>query len=414
MATRKRMYLINIKILTASIILLSLFTACGGGSNSINSSADISVTPIETAPIYSKDIPGARKFIPSKKESGTLFASADGSGLGTLEDPASLTDAIKSLKAGDVLFLRGGIYTNWGRLLIQELMATKNKPTIIESYPGEKVIIDGQFDKNAGFEIWKNVEYLYIRNLEITRLLTYGVQIKTSHNKVESCKIHDNRLSAVHLLATYNEQTKSYNDGYNTIIDNIIYNNSDKGLVGHMYNLGDNADGISISSGKYNKIIHNTVYDNSDDGIDTWKSNNTEVAYNRVYSNGKGLNGNGNGIKLGGNSKKDKPTGMRANAHHNIVYNNKSAGFSLNQGRNVTISFNTTYNNEAGYANLLDNLAVKVHNNISYEDNNKPKYGDQKNNSWQINPDIDFISLDTSSSDFLKPNLNLNLGAFAQ
>jgi len=401
------MYLNKIKIFTLSIISLSFFTACGGGSNNIKT--------IETVPTYSKDTPGARKFIPSQKDGGTLYASPDGSGKGnSIDDPASLTDAIKSLKAGDVLFLRGGTYTKWNRLLIQNIKATNNKPTIIESYPGEKAIIDGQFDKKAGFEIWENVEYLYIRNLEIKRLLTYGVQIKTSYNKVEGCKIHDNYLSAVHLLTIYNKDTKRYNNGYNIIQDNIIYNNSDAGRHYAMYALGDNADGISISSGEHNKILHNTIYDNSDDGIDTWKSNYTEVAYNRVYGNGKGERGNGNGIKLGGNASKDKPTGIEAYAHHNIVYNNKSSGFSLNQGRDVSISFNTTYRNKSGYYNLLDELNVKVYNNISYEDSNKPKHGDQKNNSWQTNEDIEFISLDKSSADFLKPNTALDFGAFAQ
>jgi parallel beta-helix repeat protein len=355
-------------------------------------------------------------FDPSSKN--TKFASPNGTGDGLSADvPLSLEDALAGLEAGDLLMLRGGIYKKWDRLLINSVGGTKENPIIIESYPGERAIIDGGgFESGkAGFELWGGNGYIYIRNLEIRNMAKNGIQIKTSHNRVEGCYIHDNRAGGVHIMSS--KSGGEYTDGYNIIKDNIIANNSDAGLSGGLYDNGDNADGVSVSSGTGNKILNNVIYGNSDDGIDTWQSNDTEVAYNKVYDNGRGTKGNGNGIKLGGYLAADKPIGMRAYAHHNISYKNKGLGFDLNAGRDVKIEYNTSYGNgDLGYGNLQDGKVV-LRKNISYSDNGfASNAGTQIDNSWQRVGEIKFLSTDPASKDFLKVAKEspfADLGAFA-
>jgi len=351
---------------------------------------------------------GAQPIKATALKKGTIFVSPNGTGSGvSKDDPASLNDGLKNLQEGSVLFLRGGTYTGWESLILTNVKGTANNPIIIESYPGEKAIIDGEYRKQSlGIGLWKGTGYIYLRNLEITRVDKHGVQIKTSNNRVEGCTLHDNHLCGVHLMSSYNAKNDNYTNGNNIVQNNIIYNNSDAGITGGNYNDGDNADGIAISSGKNNKILNNTVSANSDDGIDVWQSDTSEIAYNLVYDNGRGENGNGNGIKLGGYIGKSNCKGVRAYAHHNISYQNKSIGFDLNAGKNVRIEYNTSYKNKIGYSNLVDKQVTLKHN-ISYEDATPSNQkGTQENNSWQINggqiKSDNFKSLNPDSVDFLK------------
>jgi len=248
----------------------------------------------------------------------------------------------------------------------------------------------------------------------------YGVSIYGNHNILEGCKIHHNHLSGVAIANLADGYSvKDTGGSYNIVRDNIIYNNSDVGLRHGNYADGDNADGISVMSGVSNLVSHNFVYTNSDDGIDTWKSMNTIVEFNKVYGNGKGANGNGNGIKLGGDSK-ESPLGANAIARYNISSSNKNIGININAGKNVLMVYNTVYDNQNYGFTLEEDTVIK--NNISF----KNRAGDvgwadgkeQKDISWQLGIEFsedDFISLDYMSSEFLKPtDRSLSIGAYAE
>ena len=367
---------------------------------------------------------GAQPIEATAVANGTIFVSPKGTGSGKSgNDTISLEKGLKKLEAGSVLFLREGSYTGWTRLKLENVKGTAANPIIIEGYPGEKVVIDGEYrKKSSGFELWEGTGYIYLRNLEIKGMDRVAIQIKTSNNKVEGCTLHHNHLSGVHLMSEYIENNDTYTDGNNIIQNNVIYNNSDANITDYIldtqgnktfdedgnpkigeHNDGDNADGIAISSGVNNKILHNTIAYNSDDGIDAWQSDRTEIAYNLVHHQGEGEKGNGNGIKLGGfGDGKSKCKGVKAYAHHNVVYKNKSIGFDLNTGKNVRIEYNTSYKNHIGYSNLRDGQ-VTVKSNISYKDENPPQeIGTQENNSWERNGDVEFISLYEKSPDFLR------------
>ena len=182
---------------------------------------------------------------------------------------------------------------------------------------------------------------------------------------------------------------------YNVFRDNVLESNSDVGLSSN----GGNADGIVLSSGGNNTIVHNTVYSNSDDGIDTWRSNDSFIAFNLVYDNGR-ADGDGNGIKMGGNASPSATNGLRTIADHNISYNNKRTGIDYNSGKQLIIKYNTAFSNGDRGVNAL-NSSVIEHNIAS---NNANQYsGLGTNNSWNVQANIPFISTDPSSHDFLRP-----------
>lgn len=396
-------------MLKIGIFILSvvMFIGCSGGNQSDNGLKVHSIIPNYSGEYLKK--PGLVDTVPTSVEKGTLFAAPDGMGSGmSMDDTTSIDIALSKLKPGSILFLKGGVYKGWKRLLISDLKGSAQNPVIIESYPGETAILDGEHRSNiAGFEIWGDSEYVQLRNLEIRNMMRNGVQVQGSHNKVEGCNIHHNVGGGIHILSSagYDKDTKRYPDGAHVIFANNIHDNSDAEFYGNGYKNGGNSDGISISSGQGSKILHNIVYANSDDGIDTWQSNNAEVAYNVVFENGI-AGGEGNGIKLGGYLKADKEIGVGAYAHHNISFLNKSYGFTLNAGRDVRVYNNTTFNNTMGYANFNMKFKPEVKNNISYKDKEAPIgnfKGIMENNSWQRIGTLTVQSENPNSPNFLIP-----------
>jgi len=351
----------------------------------------------------------------------TKYVSPYGkSNLCSKQNPCKLETVVNMLNPGDIVFLRGGKYRLNKRLNIHKNHSgTKDNPIIIESYPGEYAIIDGEqttksVTKNNSdiyIVIWAN--YIHLRKLEIKNMSRNGVLIGGSNNVIEGCTIHANHQSGIKLYDTKNGLNAPFAYGYNTIKNNIIFNNSDINISFDGYNNGANADGISVSSGKYNIITNNTIYGNSDDGIDTWLSNNTEVSYNIVYNNGGG-NGDGNGIKLGGNIDKNSKNGLKAYAHHNIAFKNHSHGFNGNAGKQIRVLFNTSYkNSREGFGNLLTDSILSY--NVSLDNKIAQKKTKlEQNNSWQTNIKIKPISTNYKSDNFLKLKKINSIGAYAK
>ncbi len=345
---------------------------------------------------------------------GTLFASPNGSGNSCSQAaPCTVQTAFSKLSAGDVLFLRGGEYILTASLVI-DASGTAANPIIIESYPGELAILNGnetvnslKADPFSGFSgIRVRKDYVFLRKLEIKQMGLAGVKISGSHNKVEGCEIYGNFLSGINIYGGEwhcNPDCPPYEKGYNLLENNRIYDNSDAGLTQDdgWYADGGSSDGIAVSSGKENKIIHNTVYGNSDDGIDVWRSNDSLIAFNRSYDNGRG-DGDGNGIKAGGNLDANATNGLRAVLRNNISYNNRRRGIDYNSGKEVTFLYNTSYHNGTSGFTSDDGSLVEYNIAASNGQNTVIKAG-HAHNSWQISGTVEFVSTDPASPDFLRP-----------
>ncbi len=359
-----------------------------------------------------KTIIGKRNVKKTPLSKGTIFASPNGRGNTCLKSsPCSIRTAFSKLKPGDVLFLRGGEY-NITSDLKPPISGTELNPIIIESYPGENAVLVGNYanaqdvnnnpnGRTNGIKIDKYINFIKIRNLEVKNMGFSGIVIKGSNNVIEGCLVHDNILAGIVVYGgQWHENKPDYHIPYlygnnNVIVDNVVRQNSDVGLSSN----GGNADGISLSSGQENVIIHNTVYSNSDDGIDTWRTNDSFVAFNKVYDNGKG-NGDGNGIKAGGNLSNTATNGLRAVVYNNITFNNKRRGIDYNSGKYDVFKYNTSYNNHSVGVHASSNTVVEF--NIA-SNNGSQNSSLGTNNSWNIQRNIPFKSTDPNSSDFLKP-----------
>ncbi len=399
-------------------LLTLIITACGGGG-----SQQEATQTGETVAVTSPTI-GARQVSSTPADQGTLFAAPNGSLNSCSDDtPCSIQTAFSQLAPGDILFLRGGIYDITSALRPGSSGLIDN-PIIIESYPEETAILEGHYrsaadvnnnpnGRTSGIRLGSTHNYITIRNIEARYMGWAGISVYGSHNIVEGCHTHDNIVSGIALYGgEWHEDDPDYQIpylyGYNIIRDNISNANSDVGLPAD----GGNSDGIAISSGRFNTIIHNTVYANSDDGIDTWRSNDSYVAFNRVYDNGRS-SGDGNGIKAGGNLNPDATNGLRTTAEHNFVYNNQQRGLDYNSGHDVVFRYNTSWNNGTvgvqGTANTL--IEYNIASNNGSQNSNLGT-----DNSWNLQEYVTFISTNPASDDFLRPEAGSdfeNMGVYA-
>jgi hypothetical protein len=431
-----------IKLFSILVMFFS-FIACGGGDSSSSNEVTLSPSHTDTDTAntqngsetirnesidseFSNIAVGHRKVNQTPLNKGTLFASVNGVGETCSKNtPCNLRYAFTKVKAGDVLFLRGGVYRLEQTCLLEN-SGEKENPIIIESYPEEMAILDGGKvapedvaadwnDKISGITLGSAVNYVYIRKLEVRHMDSLGITVRGSHNVVEGCNAHHNFYAGIGVSGGDWHKDAPYDRGYNIIQDNIVHDNSDVGLHGGSGD-GGNADGIWIGAGKHNQVIHNTVYANSDDGIDTWRSNDTYVAYNISYDNGRS-EGDGNGFKLGGHwdKVKDQPkldtkTGLRAVAEYNIAYNNKANGFDFNLGMDVVMRYNTAYNN-GRYGYVGCKLAhTKVSHNIAAQNHLGSRFSrsdwedfESIDNSWDKEGSVKFLNTDPRSKDFLRP-----------
>lgn len=335
-------------------------------------------TPTPTAPGGSYDLPAA-----------TLYVATNGndsnSGRTASAPLRTVTQAATLVKPGDVVYIRGGTYP----INIHfKTSGTASQPIVWASYPGETAVFDGSGLTRGSSQdrVWVDgVSYNHFVNFEVRNGPQQGIFVRDANDNVfHGIVTHGNNGSGI----------QNYSGNRNLYEYIVTYDNFD--TVNSNGKVGEDADGLGISSGDSNVISHVISYYNSDDGIDAWRSTNTLIEYSVSYDNGRGANGNGNGFKLGGNGEANYTV-----ARFNIAFANKATGFSQNTGRYITLYNNTAFGN--GGSSFDVGSTVTLRNNLSINGRvNLVSGADSKSNSWELGiGDARFKSTDRSSADFL-------------
>lgn len=355
---------------------------------------------------------GPQPVVATPLASGTKFASPTGSGTAcSAGSPCSLATVVGQATGGAVVFLRGGTYNIKANLTFAA-SGTASKKITFESYPGESAILDGG-TLAEGTQVFLRItgNYNVLRKLEIRNMPAQGLYIRGNRNILDGLWVHHNKISGIHIHdGTYSTPYGAL-ASYNIVQNTTVSDNSDAGL-----GTGGNADGISISSGTENQVLYCLADHNSDDGIDTWRSQNTRVAYSISTNNGI-ESGNGYGFKIGGAAPS---TGTRAD--HNLSYNNRASGFTINSGADSQYDYNTSWDNDdegfvlcTGYVQCTGNTVIR--NSIASATSTAVSgTGTQTNNSWQRGGTVAFISVNPASPTFLRPTVGggfEDIGAYA-
>lgn len=281
----------------------------------------------------------------------TLYVAASGSdsndGLSIDRPLRTVQKAADVAQPGDVVALRGGVYPIHVRF---HRDGTQSDPIVWTSYPGEIAIFDGsdQTPVESSHRVTVTADWNVFENLEIRDGPQEGVFVHGGHDNVfRHLDVHGHHYSGI-----LNDQSDR-----NLYQDLLVHDNYDR--FNPSGRIGDDADGIGMSSGTGNVVRRVVAYRNSDDGIDTWRATHTLIEDSVAWGNGLGSHGNGNGVKAGGASEVVNTVVRRS-----IAFDNRAHGFDDNSGKKVTF-LNTTAFGNGGYAYvagadtvLRNNLAV--------------------------------------------------------
>jgi hypothetical protein len=367
------------------------------------------------------------------------FVAPDGKddNAGTLDAPfASVNRAQALVKAGDTVFLRGGVYKipatemarrvrNYARIFDLSKSGTREAPIRYWAYKDERPVFDFSAVKPPGLRIaafWVGGSYLHLRGFEVT-----GLQVTLKGHTQSECFRNEGSHNLYENLAMHDTQGIGFylTDGSENLVLNCdAYRNWDFTSEGGR---GGNSDGFGAhpaAGAKGNVFRGCRAWFNSDDGYDcitaaeSVKFENCWAFYNG-FSEGFIKRGDGNGFKAGGHAGTPFERLPRPIPRHTVQFclavKNRAAGFYGNHHIGGGDWFNNTAFNNPTNFNMLERLpdnvtdipgvGQKMRNNLGFRGRveltnlNKEK-SDARGNFFDIAglkiTEKDFVSLDES------------------
>ena len=290
--------------------------------------------------------------IGSNTDAKTYYIAPSGSdtGEGTFDSPwYNLQKAVDAAVPGDSIICRGGTYypsmmkDGTKTTLRITTSGTAAKRITIKNYPGEFPIMNFKDQpKELGIRgVQLNGSYWHIKGIHITQAGDNGIKLEGNHNIIERCVFSYNDDTGIQLgfghVFSDTWPGISSNNGtyccYNDIIDCDSYLNYDADTNG-----GD-ADGFAckMHNGIGNRFIRCRAWDNSDDGWDLYETDyQVQLIECWAWGSGRGENfgwandtgsfqGNGNGIKMGGNGTGGSSEGIHE-AWNCVAFNCNKTG----------------------------------------------------------------------------------------
>jgi pectate disaccharide-lyase len=288
----------------------------------------------------------------STPPAGTYYVSPTGNDAnsGSISAPLkNLQVAVNKMVAGDVVYLRGGTYyPDYMQDSVKTTIritksGTASSKMCIYAYPGETPILNfSSQPKAAGIRgILLSGNYWHIKGITIREAGDNGMKLEGNYNIIEKCIFCNNddsglQLGFGHVFADSHPGISS-NDGsycaYNDIVDCDSYLNYDTD------NRGSDADGFSckMHNGKKNRFIRCRSWDNADDAWDLYETDYpVYIIECWAWGSGRASNfnvvggsfqGNGNGMKLGGNG-----SGGNSQGKHEVWYS-----FAFNNNKTTSV-----------------------------------------------------------------------------
>jgi len=390
-------YAVNTALKSALTSYKSSITAIGSGfkednaaapsvtTNSpvvVTTAAPTSNTPVQTTVQNTTQAPAATTQTPATPVTGAnvIYCSPTGSGSGkTMNDPADVRSAIKSVPAGGVIYLLEGTYKFSEPIIIEEANSGKSgSPKTISAYPGAKVVFDfsGESVSNTNRGFVLDGSYWHFYGFEVTKAGDNGMLLSGDNNKIEMMVFNNNQDTGLQ-ISRYNTNYAKVSEwpSYNTILNCTSKNNCDDATM-------ENADGFAakLTCGEGNVFDGCMAYNNSDDGWDLYAKEATgatgvvtiknSIAFRNGFTeDGRGYgNCDGNGFKMGGGG-----VGTRHVVENCLAFENLNCGFTDNNNPEFGVLKNTTaYNNgiggngKANYMVYRCSASADIQNTITY------------------------------------------------
>lgn len=313
-----------------------------------------------------------------------IAPNGNDSNSGTITAPfATLNKAWSVIKAGDLVYMRGGTYA----ITVQQNLANKSGTagnTIkVWNYPGEKPILDFSAVISPTQKRCINISsgsYIHFKGIRVTNLkqqvggdvhagfyLDSG-SLGSSNNIIENCE-------ADH-IGGYGFTVGSGNNN-NLFLNCDAHHNADP----YTFPAYDGSNGFGVT-GAGNTSTGNIfrgcrAWLNSDDGFDMFGSEGV-TTFDNCWSFWNGyldetlspnLGGNGVGFKLGPTSI-DSPTLVKKTLKNCLSFENKFRGFDENGAKHAFAFYNNVSykDGEGGYCFAYPGATHILKNNIAYAD----------------------------------------------
>jgi len=301
----------------------------------------------------------------------------------------TLVQAVSIVQPGDVIIMRGGVYTQTSTITIgTNRHGTAANPITLMAQPGETPIFDFTGQSNGNIGIRLNANHWRVIGLTIRHAGHNGIRMDGSNNRLERLVVHNSHDTGIHMAGTASHNLVFNCDSY--------HNFNTTGRV------GNNADGFGVKFddiGPGNRLYGCRSWENSDDGYDLWRVQQTVIIQNcwafgngnaAVFGNPANFEGGGNGFKLGGDHQPGDHVVIRSVAFDNFGSSNNAKGFDHNNNTGaLTLIHNTAFNNGRNFTfpNNPQNGGQHVfQNNLSVIPGSVqlPSFALQEGNSWQV------------------------------
>lgn len=286
---------------------------------------------------------------------GALYCAPNAKGVGTMDDPMDIYEAIQKVSAGQTIYLLDGTYELSEMIVIDSSNnGAENAYKTISAYPGATVKLDfsGQGAADGSKRgVVLDGDYWKFYGFEITKAADNGMLLAGNHNRIENMVFNDNQDTGLQ-ISRYNTSAATIADwpSYNLILNCTSKNNCDNASM-------ENADGFAakLTCGEGNVFDGCMAYNNSDDGWDLFAKAATGpigivtiqncVAFRNGFTEfGEGYgNCDGNGFKLGGSG-----IGSAHVVKNCLSFENLHCGFTDNNNPKLGTLINCTAINNNG------------------------------------------------------------------
>jgi hypothetical protein len=255
-----------------------------------------------------------------------------------------LRSALRSLRAGDVLLLRGGTYSD--KVAVTVAPGTARAPVVVARYPGERPVIKGLFwVTSPSYYTFYGINVTWSRSdssSEHLVKLTNGIGWTFTHAEVWGAHSYAGLLVAGTRRGRPSHWTISNScihdthPTHDTNQDHLIYANtgvnSGRGRIVHdlLFN-ARNGEGVKIAGARSGlgssniTVSHSTIYNTAQSLLVGYSSHNTVIARN-ILSRVARHNGNIRGYEL---------TGKNNQAMQNVGYDARTLIDNYNGGVGV-------------------------------------------------------------------------------
>lgn len=308
---------------------------------------------------------------------------SDSTGNGSIGSPwATLESATSKMKGGDVLYIRGGTYSE-----VFDLYGPNgtdpNYPTIIAAYPGETPIFNHNNTANNGNSLnglnWYVISGLTIINYQCAMYIWAGC----SNLVLTNMTIYNTGQEGLHV---------SQNSHDILLVNNLVHDTGLGGSYGEGFYIGS-GDSPGFMDNTHNITLRgNTVYNTLGEGIEVKPGTyNVTVESNIVHTANKAQvpSGAGGGAIevdeegtynywpsnpnhiIRGNMVYDTPIGIRAGIggwyYNNVIYNVTTYGLLVNNNDSDSYTryvYNNTIDAPASIALVNSAASASILNNI--------------------------------------------------